>query len=543
MVLMMILHDTNSRASAHCRSQAPARGRARALLRGQGGAATVFFLLAGSALLVLFLAVFNFGRYLLAISQTETALEASAASVLSYYHPKLTGEMGLYALDTRDLSLELKGWRYFSDNLGNEGAMNGLKVLDYALSFPTGSRLSLEETPAAQALDMQRIKGWADIVQDLLQFIGKGDWQNGLKASGDTAGLGEALGLAVSAGGDPDMEEGDRLGDGEAEAESEPEAAGVWEKPDWMLRIEECAAPRPDGRLSFLQLMMPSPPGSAFVDRDMPSEGLWYMIANLISSQADHWRSLFTEPAETVGDENFLPETTERMTGFLDVMTEGLASALQRVGDKIIFNSYLLSELDFATNKPVLNRYFARCEVEYVLYGFRNSWNNIRSVAAQLLLMRTCLHVLKSLIDGEIIDEVTLAAAAINGAIKGSGEVEELFAGGKVPAFPGTSFSMTYKDHLRILLLIQREADQRRALQEIVRVNLWHWAGGAAGGGLFGSGPGGAGGAFAEYALSRYATEVRIGVEVEVPLWPFGSVSLRREGVMGYDTPFTLLPA
>lgn len=512
--------------------------KAEALIREQDAAMTVLFLTVGTAMLILFLAVFNLGRYFLAVSQTETALEASAASVLSYYHPRLTGEMGLFALDTRDLSLEIKGRQYFSDNLGREGTAYGQKVLNYTLSFPVGGRLNLDEILAAQALDTQRIKGWTDIARDLLEFLGAADWLKGLRASGDTEGLGEALGLPAAAVGDPDSGDTD-WADG---AETETEPGGDWEKPAWMTSIEDMAGPRPDGRMSFLQLMAPWPPSDSFENRKMPHEGVWSGIIGLFNRQEDHWQGLFDAPAETVGDDSFLPETTEQITGFLTVLTEGLEAALYKLGNKIVFNDYLLNEMDFMTNKPVLNRYLARGEVEYILCGFNNSWNNIRSVAFQLFLLRTCLHVLKSLIDREIVDEVTLAAAAIEGAIKGSGEVEKLFAGEKISAFPGTKFTMTYKDHLRILLLLQKEADQRRALQELTQVNLWHWAGGSAGGGpgagaiIFGTG------GFADFNLNRYATEVRIVVETEVPLWPFGAVRIRREGAMGYDKPFALLP-
>ena len=511
--------------------------KARSLIHGQEAAATVFFLIAGTSLLILFLAIFNYGRYLLAVTQAEAALEASASSVLSFYHPKLTGETGLYALDTHDLSLAVKGREYFSDNLGSGGAVNGQRILDYALSFPAESRLSQEDILTAQAVDMQRIEAWTNIAQDLLQFLGKADWLNGLKAPQSTEGLGQALGLPAAADGGADMEDLGIDGSGGAEPD------WGWEKPDWLLRIEEIAGPRPAGRISFLQFLLPYPPGNGFINKNMPGEGLWDQISRLISEQADYWQSLFYEPTEAVGAEEFLPEATERITDCLTALTDGLTAALRRLGDKIVFNDYLLGELDFATNKPVLNRYFSRCEVEYVLCGFNNSWDNVRSVALQLFLLRTSLYVLKSLIGGEIVDEVSLAAAAIEGAIKGGAEVEKLYAGERVPAFPGASFTMSYKDHLRLLLLCQREADQRRALQKLTQVNLWHWAGGGAGTSVPVFGNPGAGAGFAEYALSRYATEVRIAVETEVPLWPFGSVSIRREGAMGYDKPFTLLPS
>jgi len=115
--------------------------------------------------------------------------------------------------------------------------------------------------------------------------------------------------------------------------------------------------------------------------------------------------------------------------------------------------------------------------------------------------------------------------------------VDKLYAGERIPAFPGVSqLTMSYKDHLRLFLLCQRGGNQRQAFQRVVSVNLWHWAGGS-------SGSSGRSVRFDDYTLDRYASEVRAAVDTELRLWPFGSVRIRREGVMGYDRPFALLPS
>lgn len=124
----------------------------RSFIDEDTAAITVYFLLAGSALILLLLALFNFGRFLMARQQAATALEASAASVLSHYQTDLVREMGLFALDTRDAAgLQAAGKTYFTANLGEPGAINSQKCLIYALSFPEESRLNQEEILTIQA--------------------------------------------------------------------------------------------------------------------------------------------------------------------------------------------------------------------------------------------------------------------------------------------------------------------------------------------------------------------------------------------------------
>ena len=229
-----------------------------------------------------------------------------------------------------------------------------------------------------------------------------------------------------------------------------------------------------------------------------------------------------------------MPESVDRIQDFLSEITDELAGTLKKGKDRVLFNGYLLSMLDFATNKPAVDRYFSRCEVEYILWGYDNSWDNIRRTALQLFLLRTSIHILKAVAALEVVDKVTLIKTITEGIVEGSADVEKLFAGERITLLPGVSLaSVSYKDHLRLLLSCQNESEQRKNLQKLVQANLWHWAGKASDSGKEG---------VDAFALDRYATEIRIAAETELILWPFGSIRIRREGVMGYDRPFSLLP-
>jgi len=532
-------------------------------LHRQDGAVTVYLLLTGAALITLFLAVFNYGRFLLATGQAEQALEASLTSVLSYYEPELTREMGLYALDTLDLGLQKKGESYFTANLGRSGSIHGQTFKSYTLTYPNESRLDLSDILAAQAMDMQRIEGWSTLVRDVLAMINTKGWEDSLRKPSEAFDAGVALGLRpppADSGVDGALGAGvgglGGLAEGSAGfAGSGPEEE--MEKPEWLKTMETNNTAGSGRNIKFWQFLSSEPPVGLFDDRTLP-----YAIANTVygdrnpmDNQLGFWEKMFSRPSEAVCEEEFLGATVDQVSGSMWDLSDGLTAALSKGKEKFIFTAYVLSELDFATNKPALDRFFTRSEAEYILCGYDRSWDNLRSTALRLFLIRTGLHILHSALEGDIVDDVTLAVATVEGILKGSMDVERLFAGEAIPAIPGSNKVIaTYKDHLRLLLLCRGEAKQREGLQKLVQANLWYWAGGLSG--IPGksaklidivSGNGEASNLVRGkmnpeiFSLYRYASEVRAVVETELSLWPFGTIRIRREGVMGYDKPFTLL--
>ena len=522
----------------------------RRLIREEDASAAVFFLMVGSAMLLLFLAVFNYGRYLMAERQVELALEASAVSVLSYYEPRLTRELGLYALDTLDASLAAKGKDYFVKNLGSAGSVNGQVCLDYRLEYPSNGRLSISAVLAAQAVDARRIEGWIGLGQDLFEVIGKTDWQNlmeipgrGFHFSGETEVYG-----ASEVYGTPYADGTSYMDDGYGDISVE-DAPVEQERPAWLNKMESNAEADGSGRIRFWQFLSSRPPQDLFTDRIMPAAAAaaQYQAKYQLDEETVFWEHAFLNPASAVTDATFVTKMFRQVGEFLSVVKISLTGSVEKGINKLLFTEYLLGELDFATNKPVVDRYFYRCEAEYVLCGFDNAWDNLRNMALRLFLLRTCLHYLDSLMSMEIMDESALMLALIEGVMKGSADVEKLFAGERIPAFPWTDgVTMSYKDHLRLFLLCQAQDEQQTALQRLVQVNLWYWATGASSGDTTGNSTGasigitGAGDAGA-YTLNRFAAEIRVAAETELSLWPFGRRLIRREGVMGYDFPFTLL--
>ena len=481
------------------------------VFREEDAAVTVSVLVMGTAMILLFLAIFNFGKYLMAIRQSETALEASAASVLSHYEKELVREMGLFALDTKTEKLEDLGAAYFTDNLGASDSLNGQKLTRYTLIFNEEARLGQDGVLLSQALDMQRIGGWGAVARDLLEILDLGDWDKNLSAS---------------------------LGKGREEAESGlDETQSSREEAPELLEMMEEMAPGTQGRAKFWQFLLPWPPSGAIADRVMPAAVLQEAYEGKSSAavdvQAGFWENTFLAPASALREEGFMREVLGQTEGFLSGIAAGLSSALRKGRDKLLFTEYLLSELDFATNKPVMNRYFTRCETEFVLFGHKRSWDNVRHAVLQMFLMRVCLHISGSVLSMEVVNQAALTKAVIEGIVHGSKDIERLLAGERIAVIPGntaaaslSALTMSYKDHLRLFLLCQNEGEQQKALRRIVQTNLWYWAGEKNA---------------EDFALDRYGAEIRASAETEISLWPFGTIRIRREGVMGYDKPFTLL--
>ena len=511
------------------------KSSARGLIADEKGALTIFMILVGTSVMILFLAVFNYGRFLMAGRQTELALEASLNSVLSYYEKSLAGEMGLFALDTEDALLEDIGKEYFIDNLGDPGKINGQACLSYNLSYPAESRMSVDSVIAAQAVDLERIEGLKSAFIDILKSAGVTDLKSVLSLVGKGAG-GLAAGEDAGLTGDLDLDAADL--DAARDAFNERVAEGEREWIDML----QAGGSGEDRRVKIWQLLSGEPPEGTHTIKYMPADIAYtgYISRFGFEGDAAFWEGLFLKPGSVLGGICFLPTAIFQIYDFIVEIKDGLSVAMDRNIKKALLVEYLINEMDFATNMPVMDRYFARAELEYILCGKDSSWDNIRFVALKLLMLRSFEHLINSIISGEVADEITLAAQVIESVIKGANDVEKLFNGERVPAFPGQSIiNMSYKDHLRLLLYSQDEEILRGAARGLVQANIWHWEG-TDGAGLL-QGTDGAGLLAADFALDRFATEVRAEAMTRLSLWPFGGVTIRREGVMGYDKPFALL--
>jgi hypothetical protein len=539
-------------------------------------------LLTAAGLLVLFLTVLNYGRYRLACRQTETALEAAMMSVLSCYQADLAREMGLFALDSRDEDLTALGREYFDANLGAADTFNGMAATDFQLFYPQAGRIAQPETLETQAVEQERLGGVVAMAGDLLSFLGI----NGGDVWAELAGPGSAAGGA-DLGGDPN---GGVAGGG----------AGAGPGSDAALQ-ERAAAEAKSGKLKLWHFLLPWPAQGGFSTARLPAginSGAEAGAAGDDGAELERYLRFWNqyllgaeaggEAAEASGASGDLPAGGEGAAagslggdgagagtggaggaggaggeageseanegsgatagweisgaaaffgGFMREFQENLQSALTKGVNKALLGEYILGQMDYATAKPAASRYFAKGEVEYILWRHPNSWDNLRHMALSLFLLRGGIRVIGSLAASGQVNEATIAKALWDGVTGGKEDVERLFAGERIPALPGRSqLTMSYQDHLRLFLFCQSRDSQLRGLRTLLQVNLWAWAGG---------GQQSAVGAVAprpeDFGPEYFAAEITAAAEAKMRLWPLGELTVRRSAAAGYDRPFALV--
>ncbi len=463
-------------------------GQGRPGTGGEAGSVTVFFLIClGAVFLVLFL-VLNGTRYLLAVQNTEQALAAATASLLSHYDRELMLEMGLFALEEDAVPQDV-GKGYLDENL-NQGSFFGEpKCRKFSWQLAEAGRLSRPKELGRQLSARQRTEGWLSLGRRLLQFVGTDELRRGL-------GLLEELKL----------EEG---GEGDDPA--------VW--PDGK------DSPPEGGEISLWQFLLPWPPEGYPGNPRLP--------ANASGREEESRDSLALEPSGwsiLTEDLSGLKEQGRGIAAYGGVLGEALIKGLLQVKEKILRIEYYMQQLDFATAAPLYDRFFCKAEVEYLICGRPRAWENLQEMAMRLFYIRSLLQITPRLVSGQVTEPLAAALAIKEGLKEAKEDVEELFSGRRISAIPGQAQpTMSYQDFLRIFLLIQDGDVQLVRLQSLLGANLAFWAGGPV---ENDAGPGA--------VLHNYGTVVELEVQVEANLWPFGRFGINRSARAGYDLSLVL---
>lgn len=433
------------------------------------GSVAILCLLTAGLLITAFLMIYDYGIYALARQQIESGLQASLSSVLAGYDPDVMRELGLFALHQSPEQTGL-GKDYLQCNLNSRCAPLQMRVEAYNLTYDAAGSLSQRQILNQQILELETYEGWLGFGSELLDFLEINPLPSGL---------------------------------GAAEFAMEPAKDSV-----------------ADG-LSLWQLLAPWP----------------------IQGWTCHWlrKSPDAEPQENPAgpaDEHSLGEVSSWLAGALgedQVLNQFAADIKKRLKaglfegrERILRSSYILDQLDYMTAKTVRQRYFSRCETEYILWGDACDWSNVRQTAFRMLLFRMILQSAYQFGHNAPADpSLRLGAALVEGFSRGRADVEALFRGEKIPAFPGqTRLKMSYRDHLRLFLLMQSEDEQLDRLQDLLEANIRYWGHKA----------------FPEsLVLSDFYTKIRASAAVRISLWPLGSFLLTKQGEMGYDVPFSLV--
>jgi len=433
------------------------------------GSVTILCLLTAGLLIMTFLMIYDYGIYSLATQQIESGLQASLSSVLAGYDPDIMRELGLFALHQSPEQTGL-GRDYLQYNLNSLCAPLQMRVEAYKLTYDTAGSLSQRQILNQQILQLETYEGWLSFGSELLDFLEINPFPHGL---GNAA-------FSIETANDQD-------------------AAG----------------------LSLWQLLAPWPI-QGWTSHRLRNSLDAGMQENPVRPAEDHsLGEAASWLAGALGEGQVLNQLA------VDIKTR-LRAGLLEGGERILRSSYILDQLDYMTAKTVRQRYFSRCETEYILWGDAYDWNNVRQSAFRMLLFRMILHSAYQFSQNAAADpSLRLGAAMAEGFSRGRADVEALFRGEKIPAFPGqTKLKMSYRDHLRLFLLMQSEGEQLDRLQDLLEANIRYWGHNASPESL---------------VLSDYYTKISASATVRIALWPLGSFTLTKQGEMGFDVPFSLV--
>ncbi|WMT39939.1 hypothetical protein RE628_21720 [Paenibacillus sp. D2_2] len=197
----------------------------------------------------------------------------------------------------------------------------------------------------------------------------------------------------------------------------------------------------------------------------------------------------------------------------MDVFFGGMSSVLQSMTDAALQGEYVvhyyplfdistLDELMHSEGSGVIDTIgdsFApgKQEVEYILYGFHNPTGNIAAAYGEIfalrLAIRTMEGLLKNLNKGNPL--LILAAALLYGIQHATKDMLTLTKEGSIELSEFIKVKLTYRDHLRIFLLMHGTSERRLSrMLALIRMNTG-------------------------IPVEQRATYLRGGVSVSMPLW------------------------
>lgn len=176
----------------------------------------------------------------------------------------------------------------------------------------------------------------------------------------------------------------------------------------------------------------------------------------------------------------------------MDGLYRAASDLLTQLGDEFYQNVYALSyyhHVDFSrfgrlagsgTNVGNAARILGdqlevnNQEVEYILYGFHNPTGNLASAYSEIFAMRLAIRTMEGLVKNSSKGNplVVLAAALLYGVEKAMEDMIMLAQKGYVPLSDFLEFRMTYKDHLRLFLMLHSYNERKMSrMLALIRLN------------------------------------------------------------------------
>lgn len=185
------------------------------------------------------------------------------------------------------------------------------------------------------------------------------------------------------------------------------------------------------------------------------------------------------EPEENPGMRGSDPyEKGEQAMGGMDALYASLSEMLSSLTDNGYQTEYIISYFEFfdvsalkglMEDKPdkldAIVEHFApeRQEVEYILYGFHNPAGNVAAAYGEIFTMRLAIRTMEGLIKhaNKINPLAILASALLHGIVEAIKDMMLLCQKGSIPLSSFLKINLTYRDHLRLFLLLHGGSEQR----------------------------------------------------------------------------------
>ncbi|MDD2211916.1 MAG: DUF5702 domain-containing protein [Clostridia bacterium] len=176
------------------------------------------------------------------------------------------------------------------------------------------------------------------------------------------------------------------------------------------------------------------------------------------------------------GDNDFAENTGTNIFNYLYEMNQQIQQIARSGKDKMYFTEYILDKYTFVTSPVKRGHYFEQGEVEYLLCGNKNERLNISQVFFRIWSMRFALNAVDSFFLNPLPSfTVRLGKALVEGFIYATKDLLAMYGGKNVPlcaSLEKAAVRLSYADHLRLLLLLQREKPQLERMRQLIQINL-----------------------------------------------------------------------
>ncbi|WP_308722541.1 hypothetical protein [Paenibacillus polysaccharolyticus] len=169
----------------------------------------------------------------------------------------------------------------------------------------------------------------------------------------------------------------------------------------------------------------------------------------------------------------------------MDHLFGGMSGLLGQLGDELFQNEYALAyfnSMDFGQlfswteGSGDVNDVFKleNQELEYILYGFHNPSGNIASAYAEVFGMRLAIRTAEGLSENSKLGNplLVLSAAILYGITHAIEDMVKLAKDGNVELSKYIKVKLTYRDHLRLFLLMHSNNDRKMSrMLALIRLN------------------------------------------------------------------------